>query len=291
MNYQIKNSFLNITVSTHGAELQSVKNADGKEYLWQGDVNTWKDKAINIFPYVARLTEGKYQYDGKIYEMNHHGLAPYEEFLLFTEKEDEIVFYLNSNEKTKKQYPFSFTYLVHYKLKESALEVTFEVQNKDDKTMYFGLGGHPGFIVPLEEGLTFHDYMLEFGGQANPYQIGMSKTCFVTGQDKPYKLRDGKYMDLSHEMFDNDAIILRDMCREVTLKSEKGTNGVKVTYPEMSYLGIWHWPNTEVDYVCIEPWSSLPSRQDIIEDIAKQENLISLEAGKIYKNTWTIEIF
>ena len=28
--------------------------------------------------------------------------------------------------------------------------------------MYFGLGGHPGFNVPLEAGLSFEDYCLEF---------------------------------------------------------------------------------------------------------------------------------
>ena len=28
--------------------------------------------------------------------------------------------------------------------------------------MYFGVGGHPGFAVPLEKGLAFEDYCLQF---------------------------------------------------------------------------------------------------------------------------------
>ena len=34
---QLKNEKLTVTISAHGAELQSIKNAEGREYLWQGD--------------------------------------------------------------------------------------------------------------------------------------------------------------------------------------------------------------------------------------------------------------
>ena len=95
---------------------------------------------------------------------------------------------------------------------------------------------------------------------------------------------------MNHNLFDEDAIVLRDMAKSVTLKSDKSDRYVKVEYPEMDYLGIWHMPCTDAPYVCIEPWSSLPSRQDVIEDLAKKEDLIALEGGKVYENTWTIEI-
>lgn len=47
---------------------------------------------------------------------------------------------------------------------------------------------------------------------------------------------------------------------------------------------------TTANYVCIEPWSSLSARVDVIEDLETQEDLISLNAGETYKNTWTITI-
>ena len=37
MNYTIKNQYLSVEISDAGAELQSVKSADGTEYLWQGE--------------------------------------------------------------------------------------------------------------------------------------------------------------------------------------------------------------------------------------------------------------
>ncbi len=76
MNDQISNEYLQIEISSRGGELQSIRKA-GREYLWQGDPRTWPDRAINIFPYVARLTDGKYLYQGKEYQLDIHGFLPY----------------------------------------------------------------------------------------------------------------------------------------------------------------------------------------------------------------------
>lgn len=37
---QIKNDQLTVEISSLGAELQSIKDANGNEYLWDGDQNT-----------------------------------------------------------------------------------------------------------------------------------------------------------------------------------------------------------------------------------------------------------
>ncbi|MBQ2308518.1 MAG: aldose 1-epimerase family protein, partial [Clostridia bacterium] len=41
----IKNEHLTATVSTLGAELQSLCDKDGKEYIWQGDPAVWSGRA------------------------------------------------------------------------------------------------------------------------------------------------------------------------------------------------------------------------------------------------------
>ena len=63
--YQIQNEYLTIQVSSRGGSLYSVKDTEGSEYLWQGDAAYWGDRAPNLFPYVARLTDGKYTFQGK----------------------------------------------------------------------------------------------------------------------------------------------------------------------------------------------------------------------------------
>ena len=64
-----------------------------------------------------------------------------------------------------------------------------------------------------------------------------------------------------------------------------------VDYPDFQFIGFWHMPHTDAPYICIEPWSSLPSRQDVVEEFSQQSDLISLDAGNVYETTWVIEIF
>ena len=49
-------------------------------------------------------------------------------------------------------------------------------------------------------------------------------------------------------------------------------------------------PHTDAPYVCIEPWSSLPSRQDVVEELSGKSDLIHLAPGAEYENTWSIAI-
>lgn len=290
MEFTIKNDFLKVVISNKGAELQSIQTADGTEYLWQTDPATWTDRAPNIFPYVARMTGGKYTLNGKEYQMDIHGFVKDSVLAVEEQKDAEITFRLDSNEETTAQYPYEFVYRILYRLEGNKLVTVYQVENKSDSKMYFGLGGHPGFNVPLEEGLAFEDYALTFAQPAHPYLVGFNEACFITGKDEIFPLVDDRIIPLKHNLFDNDAIVLKHMARKVRLASEKGTRSVTVSYPDFPILGIWHWPGSEAPYVCIEPWSSLPSRAGIVEELTQQSDLIGLAAGKSYETTWMIEI-
>lgn len=289
MEYQISNEYVKAVISDVGAELQSVKK-DGIEYLWNGDPVYWKERSPLLFPYVGRFTEGKYLLAGKEYEMNIHGFARKLPFQAVYREEDMITFELRDNEETFKEYPYHFILQVSYELKDNEIAVTYRVSNCSKDTMYFGIGGHPGFRVPLEEGFEFSDYCLEFGAAARPERIGHTPACFLSGTDVEFPLEGGRRIPLAHNMFDDDAIVLRNMSDEVTLRSDKGSRKVTVSYPDMRYLGIWHAPKTEAPYVCIEPWTSLPSRQDIIEEFRCKSDLVRLTAGEQYVNTWSIAV-
>ena len=81
-------------------------------------------------------------------------------------------------------------------------------------------------------------------------------------------------------MFDDDAIVLTNSGSSVTLRSPNGTHSVRAEYPDAPYIGFWHRPKTDAPYICIEPWYSLPSRQDVVEALETQPSLLSVEAGK-----------
>ncbi len=112
---QIENGSLRVCADTRGAQLMSIRSSGGTEYLWQGDGAYWKNRAPNIFPYVARLTGGRYTYRGKSYSMPRHGFAPASEFSCECGGE-AMTFRLDSGESTLEMYPFRFSYFIAYRL-------------------------------------------------------------------------------------------------------------------------------------------------------------------------------
>lgn len=289
MMYRIQNGCMTALIDSLGAQLMSLQCAQGVEYLWQGDPKYWSDRALTIFPYVARLTQGCYRYQGQLYHMPIHGFAPTAQFRVAQQTDSAITFTLESCPEFYQQYPFRFRFCVRYQLEEATLNVTLQVENLDEKTMYFGLGGHPGINVPLEAGLSFEDYVLEFP-DCQPRRVEFTPECFITGKEHPFPL-ENKQLPLRHTMFDEDAIVLKGIPGQVTLRSEHGDRGVTLTAPEFPVFGFWHMPKTDAPYVCLEPWSSLPSRQDVIADLETQEDLISLPAGETYSATWSVRCF
>lgn len=286
-SYRIKNDLLEVTIAMKGAEITSIKDCEGNEYLWQGNPVYWDMQAPNLFPYIGRMIDKKYILDGKIYDMDIHGFAKDTAFTVDQISETEIIFSMTDSEETYKQYPYRFQFQVMYKLDGASLQMKYYVKNQDEKQMYFGVGAHPGFNVPFEAGTKFEDYYLEFEQCDSVKRIKFSDDCFVEGENA-YELRDGKFLDLRHEMFDEDAIVLHDMPTKVVLKSRTGKKEIQVVYPNMNYVGFWHWPKTDAPYVCIEPWSSLPSRKGQIEDLAKQPGLLKLESMEEHVNPITI---
>lgn len=289
MNYQISNEFICLTVSDMGAEMQSVIK-DGKEYLWNGDEKYWPERSPLLFPYVGRFTEGKYLLNGTEYEMDIHGFARKLPYALVEQTENTLVFELHDNADTFKMYPYHFELQVGYELVEKTIKITYKVLNLSDERMYFGIGGHPGFALPFDEGLDFADYYLEFEGKSFPTRVGHTETCFLSGTDEAFPLKEDQCLPLAHNMFDDDAIVLKNMSDTVTLKSDKGDRSVTVSYPDLPYLGLWHAPKTEAPYICIEPWTSLPSRQDVVEEFRYKYDLIRLEEDAEYVNAWSITV-
>lgn len=289
MEHQISNRYIRLAVSSTGAEMQSIIK-DGREYLWNGDARFWSERAPILFPYVGRFTDGKYRLNNKTYEMGIHGFArklPYH----VTEREDQrITLELTDTEDTRKIYPYAFRLQVTYALRERTIEITYLVENRSNERMYFGIGGHPGFRLPFEEGSSFSDYYLEFEHACDPDRVIFTEACFLSGDNRPFPLEEGKRLRLSHSLFDEDAIVLQNMSDTVTLKTAKGTRQVTVSYPDCRYLGFWHAPKTEAPYLCIEPWASLPSRQDVIEDLRCKSDLIRLAPRGIYTNFWSITV-
>lgn len=288
MLLSIKNKQLQLTVDTLGAQIMSIQSTDGCEYLWQGDKTYWSDRSPLLFPFIGRLYGEKYTCMGKEYPLPIHGFAAHMEFTPQVNG-NALTMVLNSSGETLKCYPFPFVLTVTFTLEGSKLLVHHRVSNTGRNTMYFGLGGHPGFRVPLAEGEAFESYSLEFSAPCFPDRVLFTEQVLLSGQTAPYKLENDKCIPLCHGLFDEDAIILQNTAPQVTLAGPKGRS-VTLEFGDFPYFGIWHMPKTDAPYVCLEPWSSLPGRQDIIEDFACRSDLITLAPGKEYTATWSVTI-
>ncbi len=269
MNYTIKNDILTVEIASKGAELMSIKK-DGVEYLWQGLPEYWSGRAYNLFPTCGRMYEGKYTYKGKIYEMKIHGIVRYLECEVYEHSEDKITFILESNEETRKIYPFDFKYFAEFILDGDKLINKYTAVNTGDTVLPCTFGGHPGFNVPLDNG-DFEDYYLEFSEECSPKEAFFSESGKVDGL-----LRDNKFIDLKHSLFDNDSFFMTGCADSVTLKSDKSERSVTVAYPDFTYLGVWHMPQTDSPYVCIEPWYGSPAVKGHYNDIETMADMFHL---------------
>lgn len=157
--------------------------------------------------------------------------------------------------------------------------------------MYCGMGGHPGFNLPMEQGLTFEDYHIEFPEPCVPKLVELSPSVLSTGVRTPYPLEDGLRLPLYHGLFTQDAVVFADMPRSVIISSLKGQHKIKVDFPHMPYVGFWHKPNTDAPFVCIEPWSCLPGREGIVEDLKDIKDLTAISVGDCYSNKWSITVW
>ena len=144
----LKNTALTLNISLHGAELTSIRDSFGREFLWQADPAFWKRHSPVLFPIVGSLWDKHFRVNGREYEMGQHGFARDMDFRLVSEREDEMWFELKSSPETLPKYPYKFTLRIGYRLEANKIHVMWEVSGDDSQTMWFQIGAHPAFYLP-----------------------------------------------------------------------------------------------------------------------------------------------
>ncbi|OQO83369.1 hypothetical protein BH739_16370 [Enterococcus casseliflavus] len=291
MLYTIKNEFLTVKIDGLGGVIRSVVNNENIEYIWQRK-DDWKKSDLNLFPFVGRVNNGFYKIsnDGMKYPMEMHGFLQKIELEVKELKEDKIVFSLKENENTLRIYPFKFHLEIERFLVKNELVTKYRVKNLDEKVLSFGMGGHPGFIIPNRENEEFEDCYLVFENSISPNRILLSENelGMVTRERESFTLEKSSKLSLKRDLFTNDAIILKDMGSSVTIRNKTNNDIISLNFPDMSYLAIWQPMNSKSSLLSIEPWTSLPGEENIVTNISEREDYIHLSSGKTYINEWNI---
>lgn len=280
MNTTVSNGRLSVTVSDRGAELLSVK-LDGVERLWQGDPAVWEGRSPVLFPFVGRIKDNKYTFNGKEYKVNGpHGFASKSTFSLVEQTDSSLTYRLVSSDETRAVYPFEFIFDVTYRIEENRLFQSFTVTNTGNGIMYYSYGAHPGFFVPATEGSEFTDWYLEFA-EGETLNQAMLDGMFMSRRVEPCRFAKGNKVPLYHEMFDDDAFIftgLKD--KTFLLKNDRTDERILCDCSDFDYLAFWQAAGSGADYVCIEPWNGLPSDSVDPEDLTVKRDLRTLASGE-----------
>lgn len=290
MSVRLQNEDLIVDIAIEGAELTSIKSKiHALEYLWQADPTYWGRRAPILFPIVGRLKNNVYTYKNVDYPLGQHGFA--RDFVFKADQKSNTLanFILVSNDLTYKIYPFEFKLTITYELEKSNLKVSYLVENLMNEIMFFSIGAHPGFNVPLTDNTLFEDYKIIFHPNNDRIRIPLSGPYLDLTNKKAEKLDKG--ISLSRDLFDNDALIYETQSlNTLTIQCDKTERFISLTYEDFPYVGIWSPPKKAAPFVCIEPWLGIADTLDSNGKIEEKLGIISLEAKKSFSAQYSITV-
>lgn len=283
----LKNQTLTIQINPRGAELTSIFNQENQtEYMWSADPKVWGKSSPVLFPIVGALKNNTYTFEGQEYPLSRHGFARDKDFIIEKSNENSVTFLLKYDEDTLKIYPFKFEFRLVYTLENNTLKVTYSVKNIGENKMYFSVGGHPAFAVPLAKNLTFNDYYLEFNQTETLKRWGLTSEGLIQTQPTDFLINTNK-IELTKELFYDDAIVFKNLqSTSVTLKSDKTNHYLKFDFDGFPYLGIW--AAKDADFVCIEPWCGIADSANHNQELTEKEGMIGLDSEEKFERSWQV---
>lgn len=290
MIYTIRNSLLSVSVNSKGAAMTSIQGANKREFLWHGDPAIWAGQAPNLFPFIGKINNGCYRYEGETYFISRHGFARDHEFSLLEHKDDSLTLRLSSCAESLVMYPFNFHLDVRFSLFENRLSIAYQVHNLNDAVMPFSLGAHPAFACNWQVGDQISDYYLEFEQEETSHYVQFNGQSL--GRERHPCLQHSDRLDLTESMFEIDSIIFDDLkSQSITLRNRKDENArqwIRVEYQGFPYMGIWSKP--KAPYICIEPWYGVDDYEDATGELMQKEGVQKLAANDVFNCQYHIVI-
>ncbi len=289
-NVTLKSGNTTAVITTKGAQMISFKGENGREVIWQADPAVWNSHSPILFPVCGIAKDDKVIIDGVAYPMTKHGFARYPEYTIEKVGEDFVDLVLTPTEESKAQYPFEFIFHVIFTLRKNGFRADFIVENKSDRVMPFCVGGHPAFIVPMEEGAVYEDYRIVFPCKESGRSLLVSGGL-INGEEI-IPLENGTTLALKHDWFDTRDTLIFDNAnsRSVDLVHKTSGKGLRISYPKMEVLAVWSMPNKNADYVCLEPWHGTPGIVDESGRFEDKPYATLLQPGMSHQCGYEVEL-
>ncbi|MEJ0097097.1 MAG: aldose 1-epimerase family protein [Bauldia sp.] len=281
---KIGNEALQVAVDSHGAELNSIRSADGAEWLWQGDPEFWNGRAPILFPVVGRSPDSTVTIGGRKFPMSNHGFARTTEFAAVEQRPETLRLRIVDSEETRKSYPFAFQLDIVFALEGATLVNRAEVRNTGSVRMPFSLGFHPAFFWPLPGGER-KTHFVTLADTEEPPTLRLGDKLVLAPGEELTVFTEGRFAP-SPADFERDAIIIDDIRSHRATFGVDGGPQVLVTWDGLTALGLWQKPGAA--YLCIEPWQGLPPYVGGSVALEERPGIVWLDPGASRTFTMTI---
>ena len=182
-----------------------------------------------LFPFPNRLTEGRYEFEGKEYQFalndSHrpnalHGFISELPFELVDHSENALNLKL-IYEGDRDEYPFPFDLEINYELLSNELKINIEVTNAGKGNMPCGFGWHPYFNAQISD----ESPRLKLPKVSS---IGVNEDLIPNGEESLYK----QFQDF--ESIESKSF---DQCFRLERIEERMS--VFLSYPKLGSLEVW----------------------------------------------------
>jgi galactose mutarotase-like enzyme len=271
----LDNGRIGATVKADGAELCSLRDAQGRELLWQAGP-AWPRHAPVLFPIVGRLKDDRLLHDGKAYRMTQHGFARDRRFTWLERGPASCRLALADDEGTRALYPFAFRLELSFSLEENALTIHHTIANPGTEVLPASLGVHPAFRWPLLDGVPKTAHTLTFAEEETA-PIRRVESGLLKPDRLPTPV-EGRSLALDESLFATDAIILDRLASRSLRYGAPGTPIIELSWKGFEELGIWMKPGA--DFLCIEPWRGFASPESFDGPFHDKPGLMHIPPGE-----------
>ncbi len=276
---------LDAAVAIRGAELCSLCNPAGEEFLWQA-APIWPRHAPNLFPIVGRLAGDTLRHRGETYRMPQHGFVRDRDFAVTIREASRCRLELADDAESRAIYPFAFRLAIDYAASGASLQIGYAVSNPGTETLPVSLGAHPGFAWPLRPGLEKAAHRMVFD-RDEPEDVRQLRDGLILPGGAPSPVR-GRSLALTPSLFDADALIFAPVNSRTLRYEAPAGPSLTVAWEGFSDLGIWS--RRGGDFVCIEPWQGFASPAGFDGEFSEKPGLMHLAPGETRRLALTITL-
>jgi galactose mutarotase-like enzyme len=259
-----------------GAELWSLTDAAGREYMTNADPAFWTGHAPLLFPIVGALNGGKYRLGEREYALPKHGFARSSRFDMEELAPNYVRLRLVDGAPTRVVFPFAFALDAEFALAAETLAMTVTVTNRGGEPMPFSFGFHPAFAWPLPGGGPKEAHRVIFErDEPEPIRRIAPTSAMLLPDAEPTPVK-GRVLVPDAGLFAKDALIWdRLNSRSLVFAGEGGA--LDIAFPDCPNLGIWQKPGAP--FLAIEPWHGFNDPQGFTGDFFDKPGIISLAPG------------